>query len=84
MTIYSTGGEGSPGLYKYDATTDLIPSADATLEAGTEGYGIQATTTSGDITIAPKYLLTGYLVLVQLQHQLPTALPLLLQTALSM
>lgn len=59
MTIYSTGGEGSPGLYKSDATTDLINSADATLEAGTEGYGIQATTTSGDITIDPRYLLTG-------------------------
>lgn len=57
-------GTTNPGLYKSTATTDLIGSADAsyadtaTLSAGTEGYGIQATTT-GTIVIATRYLKTG-------------------------
>ena len=47
-TIYvnDIGSGVSPGLYASAATTTpLIGSATATLSAGTEGYGIQATTT---------------------------------------
>lgn len=47
-TIYvnDAGNTSNPGLYAAAATgTPLIASATATLEAGTEGYGIQATTT---------------------------------------
>lgn len=58
-------GTTNPGLYKSTATTDLIGSADAsytdtaTLAAGTEGYGIQATTTGANLVIATRYLKTG-------------------------
>ena len=58
MKIYGTGDSSNPGLYKEAVPTDLIDSMDATLAAGTEGYGIQATTTSASITINPKYLKT--------------------------
>jgi len=63
MKAISVGDGSGPGL----ATTSpayLIPSPDAaysetaTLAAGTEGYGIQASTT-GTITIATRYLKTG-------------------------
>jgi hypothetical protein len=46
LTVQDAGNGASPGL----ATTSpayLIPSANATLIAGTEGYGIQATSTTG-------------------------------------
>lgn len=51
--VYDAGGGGNPGLYKSVATTDLIGSSTAayantaTLVAGTEGYGINATATGG-------------------------------------
>jgi hypothetical protein len=47
-TIYvnDAGNTSNPGLYASAATgTPLIASATATLAAGTEGYGLQATTT---------------------------------------
>jgi hypothetical protein len=54
---------GNPGLYKSAAPTHLIASADATLSAGTEGYGIQsATTTAGTgatLALNSKYRVTG-------------------------
>lgn len=64
VKIKDAGDPSNPGLYKSVATTDLIGSADAsygdtaTLVAGTEGYGIQATT-AGTITIATRYAQTG-------------------------
>jgi hypothetical protein len=45
LSVQDAGNGASPGL----ATTTpayLIPSANATLSAGTEGYGIQAATTA--------------------------------------
>ena len=68
MRVYDVGGPdatGTPSLYKSTATTDNIGSADsayadtATLVAGTEGYGIQATTTGPNMAIAPRFLQTG-------------------------
>ena len=68
MRIYDVGGPnatGTPSLYKSTAPTDNIGSADsayadtATLVAGTEGYGIQATTTGPNMVIAPRFLQTG-------------------------
>ncbi|MCS6789236.1 MAG: hypothetical protein NZ484_01555 [Patescibacteria group bacterium] len=66
------GSTSSPGLYKGDAPTYLIPSpnavfsATATLVAGTDGYGIQAATTtagSGSIlSLNPRYNQTGSVV----------------------
>lgn len=67
-TIYvkaiGVGNGSNPGMAT-DSPAYLIPSPNAafdastTLSLGVEGYGIQATTTSGDITIAAKYFLTG-------------------------
>jgi len=68
MKIYDVGGPdatGTPSLYKSTAPTDNIGSADAsyadtaTLVAGTEGYGIQATTTGPNLNIDPRFLWTG-------------------------
>ena len=64
VKIKDAGDTSNPGLYKSAGTTDLIGSADAasgdtaTLSAGTEGYGIQASTTDS-IEIATRYLQTG-------------------------
>ncbi len=65
IKVQDSGGAGSPGLYKSSATTDLIGSANAasdntdTLIVGTEGYGLQATSTDfgsgAAITIATRY-----------------------------
>ena len=59
MKIYGAGSTNNPGLYK---NPDLIESpngawnATATLLAGIDGYGIQATTSSGNnIGIDPRY-----------------------------
>jgi hypothetical protein len=68
--INDTGsGAGAPGLYKSAAPAKLIGSANsayadtATLVAGTEGYGIQAATTTagsgGALGIVSRYLQTG-------------------------
>lgn len=62
LSVHDTGaGAGQPGLYS--ATTgDLIESLTTTLSAGTEGYGIQAaTTTAGsgaEVSISSSYLKT--------------------------
>ena len=63
--LYDSGSGSDPGLYSSTGTVDIIGSADAsfgdtaTLENGTEGYGIQiATTTTGsgnDLIIATRY-----------------------------
>jgi hypothetical protein len=59
LKIYDAGdGSANPGLYK---NPDLIESpnasydATATLVAGTEGYGIQATTTGTTLVMRPKF-----------------------------
>ncbi|MFH1346977.1 MAG: hypothetical protein ABIH10_01870 [Spirochaetota bacterium] len=58
-TLYvKDAGDGNPGLYNSGATY-LIASASTTLSGGTEGYGIQATSTAtgsgGAITINSTY-----------------------------
>lgn len=68
LYIKDAGGGGNPGLWNSTSSV-LVPSPDAaydatsTLVAGTSGFGIQATTTtggSGDVlTIANRYLQTG-------------------------
>lgn len=62
LYVQDVGNGSSPGL----ATTSpayLIPSADATLSAGNQGYGIQATTTASGsgaaLAINSKYNKTG-------------------------
>jgi hypothetical protein len=59
-------GSGQPGLYKSDAPTHLIPSANATLAAGTEGYGIQAASstagTGETLTLAAVYNVSANVV----------------------
>lgn len=65
LNVQDIGDSASPGLYKAAGTTsaELIDSADATLSAGTEGYGIQsATTTAGTgatLGLIAKYHVTG-------------------------
>lgn len=69
VQIKDQGDGTNGGLYKSDAPTHLIPSPNstlsdiATLSAGTEGYGIQAATTSagsgGTLTLNPRYNQTG-------------------------
>ena len=65
LTVQDEGNGASPGL----ATTSpayLIPSTDATLAAGTEGYGVQATTTAAGsgstLTIRTAYNVTSTVV----------------------
>lgn len=72
LFVEDLGSTSSPGLYKGDAPTHLIPSPDAafsataTLVAGTDGYGIQgATTTNGSgsiLSLNPRYNQTGSVV----------------------
>jgi hypothetical protein len=63
INVKDTGNGTNPGLYKSTSPTYLIQSQDATLSAGTDGYGIQsATTTAGSggiITLNSKYNKTG-------------------------
>lgn len=47
VSVRDEGNGSSPGLYKSSAPTYLIASADATLSAGTDGYGIQGSTSGG-------------------------------------
>ena len=60
--VKDLGDTSNPGLYSSGAG-DLIDSSTATLSAGTEGYGIQAATTSagsgGTLTLAAVYKKTG-------------------------
>jgi len=68
VQINDAGSGSQPGLWNSSASY-LIPSPDsafnatATLVAGTEGYGIQATTTSagsgGTLSLNPRYNQTG-------------------------
>jgi hypothetical protein len=53
--IKGTGNGANGGLY--DGSSNIILSGDATLSAGTEGYGAQAS--SGTATIAAKYDVAG-------------------------
>jgi hypothetical protein len=64
LYVNDAGNSSNPGLYASAATgTPLIASADATLSAGTEGYGIQAATSSNGtgaaLAVNAKYLKTG-------------------------
>jgi hypothetical protein len=63
LMVTGTGSTLLPGLYKATAPTHLIPSVDATLSAGTEGYGIQAaTSTAGSgqaLSLAAGYNVSG-------------------------
>ncbi|MFA5392223.1 MAG: hypothetical protein WC306_00810 [Candidatus Paceibacterota bacterium] len=58
LSVKDTGDTSDPGLFS-TAATYTIPSVTAALSAGTEGYGIQATTTASDsgdtLTIAGVY-----------------------------
>jgi hypothetical protein len=58
INVKDAGNGTSPGLYKSTSPTYLITSTDTTLVAGTDGYGIQATTNSS-ISINPKYNKSG-------------------------
>ncbi|GIW65656.1 MAG: hypothetical protein KatS3mg094_175 [Candidatus Parcubacteria bacterium] len=68
ISVNNAGDGTNPGLYKSTAPTYLIPSPDssfsatATLFAGTDGYGIQATTTNSNININVRYNVSGYTV----------------------
>ncbi|MEW5805152.1 MAG: hypothetical protein AB1721_00250 [Patescibacteria group bacterium] len=63
LNVDDAGDTTNPGLYKSVSPTDLINSQTATLSAGTEGYGIQATTTAngsgGTLTLSGTYNKTG-------------------------
>jgi hypothetical protein len=65
LYVKDAGNGTNPGLATSSPVAYLIPSPNAsfsastTLVAGTEGYGIQATTTSAGLTINARYLLTG-------------------------
>ena len=58
LYVNDAGDTSNPGLYSSGASY-LVTSTDATLSAGSEGYGIQATTTDPGWTINPKYVVTG-------------------------
>lgn len=66
LYIKDSGNGTNSGLYKSNNPTYLINSADTTLTAGTNGYGIQATTTSAGsgalLSLNSKYNKTGNLV----------------------
>jgi hypothetical protein len=63
LSVKDAGNGSNPGLYKSTAPTYLITSADATLSAGTDGYGIQAATTTagsgGILSLNSKYNVSG-------------------------
>jgi hypothetical protein len=59
INVKDAGNGANPGLYKSTSPTYLIQSQDATLVAGIDGYGIQATTTNPSISINPKYNKSG-------------------------
>jgi hypothetical protein len=69
LFVKDAGSGSNPGLYKSTSPTYLIPSpnaafdATATLSAGTDGYGIQAATTSagtgGTLTLNNRYNQSG-------------------------
>ena len=59
INVKDAGNGTNPGLYKSTSPTYLILSSDATLSAGADGYGIQATTTNTSISINTKYNKSG-------------------------
>jgi len=59
INVKDAGNGTNPGLYKSTSPTYLILSSDATLSAGADGYGIQATTNNTSISINPKYNKSG-------------------------
>jgi hypothetical protein len=58
LSVQGTGSGTSPGLWN-SVASHLVTSTDATLSGGTEGYGIQATTSDGGWTINSKYDVSG-------------------------
>ena len=58
LYVKDTGSGSNPGLWNNSASY-LVTSTDAALSAGTDGYGIQAATSSGTWTINSKYEVTG-------------------------
>lgn len=58
LYVSDAGDTSNPGLWNSSATY-LVTSTDATLAAGTDGYGIQATTSDGGWTVNPTYVVTG-------------------------
>ena len=62
LSVADAGNTTNPGLWN-SAESDLVQSSTATLSAGTEGYGIQATTTGagsgGTLTVATTYDKSG-------------------------
>ncbi len=63
LYVKDAGSGSQPGLYKSTSPTYTIVSATATLSAGTDGYGLQATTTAagsgGTLSINIIYNKTG-------------------------
>jgi hypothetical protein len=55
VTIQDEGSGAADGLYKASAPTRLIDSQTGDLSAGTEGYGVDATTGTGSPTIVSPY-----------------------------
>jgi len=55
LYIKDSGSGSNSGLFRNSSPTYLIASTDAILSAGTEGYGVQATSTSAGLTISGKY-----------------------------
>ncbi|HUW71873.1 MAG TPA: hypothetical protein VMV66_01615 [Candidatus Humimicrobiaceae bacterium] len=58
LYVEDEGDTSNPGLWNSSASY-LVTSTDATLSPGTDGYGIQATTSDGGWTINPTYVVTG-------------------------
>jgi hypothetical protein len=63
LNVQDQGDGSNPGLYNATSTGNVIASASATLSAGTEGYGIQAATSSTGtgavLTLSATYKQTG-------------------------
>jgi len=63
LQVLDAGHGGTAGLYNSTSPGHLIQSTNATLAAGTEGYGIQGAigvaATGGALTVNPVYAVTG-------------------------
>lgn len=65
INVRDEGNGTNPGLYKSSSPTYLIASADATLSAGTDGYGIQGSASGGSgatLSIDATYNVSGNVV----------------------
>ena len=58
LSVQGTGDTTTAGLWN-SVASHLVTSTDTTLSGGTEGYGIQATTSDGGWTINSKYDVSG-------------------------